>query len=120
MNPKPLTPRAKRAARRGERPSPTDDRDSRTLGASPDDATASTGPAEQPKRHKREDQIITLLHCDDGLTAQMLAEAVGWQAHSVRGIISGKLKKRTDIVVTVLRGDGPVRYRVTDAPASAS
>ena len=60
--------------------------------------------------------LITLMRAEGGTSAQALAEAVGWQVHSVRGFISGTLKKRTDLVVTTRRVDGVTRYAVGDAP----
>ena len=60
--------------------------------------------------------LITLMRAEGGTSAQSLAEAVGWQVHSVRGFISGTLKKRTDLVVTTRRVDGVTRYAVADAP----
>lgn len=39
-------------------------------------------------------QIIRLLQRTKGATIDDLTEATGWQAHSVRGAISGQLRKR--------------------------
>jgi len=40
------------------------------------------------------DQLIALLQRQKGATVAQLAEALGWQQHSVRGAMSGALKKR--------------------------
>ena len=120
MNQKPITPRAKRAARRAQRPSSQDTHNLQTPPSSADEASASAEEAKQPKPPTREEQLVALMRCDGGATAQTLAEAVGWQLHSVRGFISGKLKKRKDLVVTSTRSGGATRYAVADAETAES
>jgi hypothetical protein len=67
----------------------------------------------------RSETMEALMRADGGATAKTLAEAVGWQVHSVRGFISGTLKKREDIIVMAERVDGVTRYQVKNAPAAA-
>ena len=38
--------------------------------------------------------------------------ATGWQAHSVRGAISGAIKKRLGLKVTSEKSDGVRTYRI--------
>ncbi len=64
--------------------------------------------------------LISLMRGDGGATAQALAEAVGWQVHSVRGFIAGALKKRPDLTVTAVRIEGVTRYSVQDANGMAA
>ncbi|MDX5494547.1 MAG: DUF3489 domain-containing protein [Alphaproteobacteria bacterium] len=45
-------------------------------------------------------QIIRLLQRAKGATIDDLIEATGWQAHSVRGAISGQLRKRHGLAVS--------------------
>jgi hypothetical protein len=77
---------------------------------------AATSPV--TKRVTRSDTLLDLMRTEGGATAQALAEAVGWQVHSVRGFISGNMKKRTDLVVTVIKADGVTRYHVADTGAA--
>lgn len=74
-------------------------------------AAGATAPA--PARERRGDLMIQMMQTGAGATAKELADAVGWQVHSVRGFIAGSLKKRTDLTVVTSRTDGPTRYRVT-------
>ena len=120
MTQKPITPRVKRAARRAQRPTAQDNHDLQTSPSSADDAPDNGNEAKRPKPPTREEQFIALMRCDGGATAQTLAEALGWQLHSVRGFISGKLKKRKDLVVTTARSDGATRYAIADAKAVGS
>lgn len=56
-------------------------------------------------------KIIGLLHRNNGATIAELAKATGWQDHSIRGFMSGTLKKRQGVVVRSSQEDGkPRRY----------
>ncbi len=62
--------------------------------------------------------LIDLLKRKKGATIDEAVAATGWQAHSVRGAISGVLKKKLGLAVTSEKpGDGPRRYRIA-APKS--
>jgi hypothetical protein len=57
--------------------------------------------------------LIEMLKRPKGVTIAEMATKTGWQAHSVRGAISGTLKKKLGLAVTSERvGDGPRRYRI--------
>lgn len=45
-------------------------------------------------------QIIRLLQRTKGATISDMVETTGWQPHSVRGAISGSLKKRHGLAIT--------------------
>jgi hypothetical protein len=51
-------------------------------------------PGAPPPAHSRLDQLEALLLRDGGATLQDLVAATGWQTHSIRGAISGALRKR--------------------------
>lgn len=58
--------------------------------------------------------IAALLGEDRGATLAELMQASGWQAHSVRGFLSGALKKRLGVNVATTKGDdGERRYYIT-------
>lgn len=62
------------------------------------------------------DGVITLLKRKSGATITDLMQATGWQAHSVRGFISGTLKKRMGMAVTSGKPtNGERRYRIEGA-----
>jgi hypothetical protein len=60
--------------------------------------------------------LIAMLRRDGGATIPEIVEATGWQQHSVRGAISGTVKKKHGLTVTseTVEGRGRV-YRATDA-----
>ena len=56
-------------------------------------------------------KIVSLLRRNNGATIAELAKATSWQAHSVRGFMSGMLKKKQGIQVNSSQEDGkPRRY----------
>lgn len=56
--------------------------------------------------------VITLLRRPKGASINDLMNATGWQAHSVRGAISGAIKKKQGLAVTSeVSGDRRV-YRI--------
>src|SRR5689334_10200938 len=49
-------------------------------------------------RVTKADTVLALLR--DGATCEVIMKATGWQAHSVRGFISGTLRKKMGLVIT--------------------
>lgn len=45
-------------------------------------------------------QLISMLRAPEGASIAEIAEATGWQHHSIRGAISGSLKKKLGLEVT--------------------
>ena len=59
------------------------------------------------------DLLIGLLKREEGASIDELTAASGWQAHSVRGFISGTLKKRLGMTVTSAKDTtGTRRYGI--------
>ena len=57
--------------------------------------------------------ILELLIRKDGATLGELMQATGWQAHSVRGFLSGTIRKKMGLTVDSVRGeDGQRSYSV--------
>ena len=66
-----------------------------------------------PKQGTKLASLIACLRRPDGATIAELMEATGWQAHSVRGAMSGNLKKKLSIAVTSEVGENRGRvYRI--------
>ena len=65
--------------------------------------------------------ILKLLRRSKGASLAELAKATGWQNHSVRGFLSGTVRKRMQLdLFSEKTEDGIRRYRVVAAKASGS
>jgi hypothetical protein len=61
------------------------------------------------------DQIACALRAPKGATIEQLVKLTGWQPHSVRGAISGALKKRRGLTIASTKaGNGRV-YKIGGA-----
>ena len=56
--------------------------------------------------------LVELLSRAEGARLEEMMTATGWQAHSVRGAISGAIKKNLGLTVTSQKTDGVRTYRV--------
>ena len=75
--------------------------------------TRKTSKRAKPQPATKSEKIIQLLKRRSGATIAELQNATGWQAHSVRGFLSGTLKKRMGLnVISEKAEDGPRRYRI--------
>lgn len=57
------------------------------------------------------DQISAALRTSKGATIAQLVTLTGWQAHSVRGAISGALKKRRGLTITSTKSGADRVYK---------
>lgn len=58
-------------------------------------------------------QCLTLLRRNEGTTVTELMAATGWQSHSVRGFLSGAVKRKLGLTVTSsVEQDGVRRYHL--------
>jgi len=69
------------------------------------------------KSKTREDSkqatMIKLLKRPGGATIDEMAKATGWQRHSVRGVISGILKKRLELSIASEKEERGRVYRIS-------
>ena len=60
-------------------------------------------------------KIVTLLRRPDGASIEQMMKATAWQAHSVRGFISGALKKKLGLGIVSEKSEDRGRiYRIVD------
>jgi DNA-binding MarR family transcriptional regulator len=83
-----------------------------------------------PRAGTKQSLMIELLKRAEGATVEQIAAATGWQHHTIRGAISGALKKRLGFTIEVTRARelGPNKvgakgsstvYRITGSSPSA-
>jgi Protein of unknown function (DUF3489) len=70
-------------------------------GAKPGDAASADKPT--PRAGTKQAQMIEMLRRPEGATVEQIAEATGWQHHTIRGAISGALKKKLGLTVEATR-----------------
>lgn len=76
-----------------------------------------SGKSGQPRPPKsKQARLVALLRRRRGASLAELVEVTGWQAHSVRGAISGTLKKKLGLTITAEKVAGRGRvYRLAAA-----
>lgn len=58
-------------------------------------------------------RLEMMLRRPEGATIAQLSKALDWQAHSIRGAMSGTLKKKLGLAMTASKADGQDRvYRI--------
>jgi hypothetical protein len=56
-----------------------------------------------PRAGTKQAKMIELLRRPEGATIEQIAEATGWQHHTIRGAISGALKKKLGLTIEATR-----------------
>lgn len=78
------------------------------------DPAAGTAPAAMPPSGKL-GALVALLQSEAGTTIEAMMGATGWQAHSVRGAISGSLKKKLGLEILSEKTEAGRIYRIASA-----
>jgi hypothetical protein len=73
-------------------------------------ATGRKSVAHRKGGNSKQDHVLHLLRRPSGATIENITQATGWQAHSVRGFLSGKLSKQLGLPVESWRQDGERVY----------
>ena len=72
-----------------------------------------------PSGTSKQARLIALLGCAAGASISQMMDLTGWQAHTVRGTISGVLRKRLGLNVACADGDAGVHiYRIVAATSA--
>lgn len=91
------------------------------IGIEPDSAETSVTEDPAPKRRTpregtKQAELIAMLRAPDGATIAEIMDATGWQSHTVRGAMSGALKKKLGLEVASEKVED--RGRVYKLPAA--
>lgn len=82
--------------------------------------TLSPKPKREPSTSKT-DIVLKKLRSAKGASLQQLADATGWQLHSVRGFLSAIVRKKLNLnLVSDVGKDEVRRYRIVDTAVGAS
>ena len=83
----------------------------RTAGKSPKGRKPAAAKETSKRTESKTSQIITLLKRTGGATTAELLKVTGWQAHSLRGFLSGTLRKKMELELTSTKAeDGERSY----------
>jgi len=75
---------------------------------------------DKPLKQTKQQIMIDLLSTPDGASIPELMAATGWQQHTVRGALSGTLKKRLGLRIESVKTDGADRtYRIVETSGDA-
>ena len=81
--------------------------------AKPRMAVATGAGSKKAIPQSKSDRVLSLLKQANGATLDELMKATKWQAHSVRGFLSGAVRKRKGLtVLSECDGEGTRRYRI--------
>ena len=64
------------------------------------------------RRRTKQQRMIDMLRRPEGATIPQLSKAFGWEPHTVRGAISGALKKKLGLTVTSTKEERSRVYRI--------
>jgi hypothetical protein len=84
------------------------------IDTNPKKAALLSSPARTPRENTKQAKLIALLRRPAGATIADLAKATRWQHHTVRGVLSGALKKKLGLTITSEKPEGKDRvYRLS-------
>jgi len=77
-----------------------------------------TAPHGRQRQRTKKQIALSLLERPKGASVAEMQDAMGWQAHSVRGFLAGTVKKMPGVILVSEKSEsGPRRYRVEAAGA---
>jgi len=82
-------------------------------------ASAPAGGSPGPRAGSKQDRVVGLLQRPEGATIDEIASAMGWQRHTVRGLISGALKKKLGFDIVSEKTERGRLYRISESRSAA-
>jgi hypothetical protein len=77
----------------------------------------AVGKGDALTRITKQATVIEAISRPEGATIAEIMEMTGWQEHSVRGFISGAVKKKLGLTVERITEDEGISYRVPSVPS---
>ncbi len=76
----------------------------------------ATAPRGRQRPRTKKQICLSMLQRSKGASVAEMQNAMGWQAHSVRGFLAGTVRKMPDVILVSEKPEsGPRRYRVEAA-----
>ena len=67
------------------------------------------------KQPSKQDEVIAMLRRPEGVTVDEVANVTGWLRHTVRGVLSGTLKKKLGLTLASAKEERGRVYRIVEA-----
>jgi Protein of unknown function (DUF3489) len=84
-------------------------------------AVAPSDAGKKVEAASKQSRVIAMLQSSAGTTIAAMMQATGWQQHSVRGFLSGVVRKKLKLKLASIKADGNRVYRIDDeSPPKAS
>ena len=74
-------------------------------------------PRQRPET--KQAKLIAMLQRPEGATLDQIVEATGWRRHTIRGAISGTLRKKLGLTIVSQRIESKTLYRIIDTSSDA-
>jgi len=71
------------------------------------------------RSESKQAQVIALLRSETGTTVAQIGKAMGWKSHTVRGLLSGLLRKKLRLPIVSERVNGERVYRIAAGGGAA-
>jgi len=79
-------------------------------------ANTTESPSTSQRKTSKSDQVLILLRRKQGASLEEMQKVSGWQAHSVRGYLSGTVKKRLGLKLNSSKApNGERRYAIASS-----
>jgi hypothetical protein len=86
-----------------------------TFGQQPRSTLRQAGRAES-----KQARVIAMLRAPNGATVDAMAQATGWQPHSVRGFLAGVIRKKLGLNLVSAAAESGRVYRITEPHGSST
>lgn len=72
--------------------------------------------AASSRKGTKQEKLISMLRHKEGATIDQMARALGWQTHTVHGVLSATIRKRLGLkIVSAANAGGKRAYRIAEA-----
>jgi transglutaminase/protease-like cytokinesis protein 3 len=90
----------------------------RKASSKPKSVKASVAASRNRSAPSKQDVVLALLQRPKGVTISEINEATGWQPHSIRGFLSGVVKKKLKLKIESSKDGGDRSYRIKTQASS--